>query len=459
MKAHQIDFSSGSVRRNVAAAAAPMLVAQVLNLLYNIVDRIYIGKIPGEGMIALAGVGLCFPIITLVTAFTNLFGAGGAPLCSIARGRGDREGARRIMSNAYFMLLLTGAALTVVGIAFCRPILYLFGASADTLPYAASYLPVYLLGTLFVMTSLGLNPYINSQGFANIGMLTVLLGAAANIILDPIFIFALGLGVRGAALATITSQFLSAVWVLRFLTGKKAELTLQLRGFRPDFACIRRIAVLGLSSFVMSFTSSMVQSVCNIMLRAFGDIYISVMTVINSVRDIAQTPVLSIADGATPVISFNYGAKNFRRARGAIRFMTQIAFGYTAASWVLLSLFPAFFIRIFNHDPTLVSTAVPAMHIYFFGFVMMAFQYSGQSTFKALGRARYAIFFSLLRKAFIVVPLTLLLPRIPSLGVYGVFLAEPISNAVGGLACYITMRLTVMPELRRDPLSEKGVSA
>ena len=249
------------------------------------------------------------------------------------------------------------------------------------------------------------------------------------------------------------------MWVLRFLTGKKAELTLQLRGFRPDFACIRRIAVLGLSSFVMSFTSSMVQSVCNIMLRAFGDIYISVMTVINSVRDIAQTPVLSIADGATPVISFNYGAKNYRRTRGAIRFMTQIAFGYTAASWVLLSLFPALFIRIFNHDPTLVSTAVPAMHIYFFGFVMMAFQYSGQSTFKALGRARYAIFFSLLRKAFIVVPLTLLLPRIPSLGVYGVFLAEPISNVIGGLACYVTMRLTVMPEQRRDPLSEEGTSA
>nr|WP_302651236.1 MATE family efflux transporter [uncultured Agathobaculum sp.] len=446
----QVDFSSGSIRRSILAVAAPMMVAQILNLLYNIVDRIYIGKIPGEGTIALAGLGLCFPIITLVTAFANLFGVGGAPLCSIARGRGDRAGAERIMSNAWFMLLLTGVVLTAVGIAFHKPLLYLFGASDATYPYAAAYLVVYLTGTVCVMTSLGLNPYINCQGFARMGMLTVLVGAVANIVLDPIFIFALGMGVTGAAVATVLSQLLSALWVLRFLTGPKAELRLHFRGFRPDFACIRRIAALGTSSFVMSFTDSLVQVACNSTLRAFGgDIYISVMTVINSVRQIAQTPVMAISDGASPAISFNYGARAYGRVRAAIRFMTQLGFGYTLLIWGLISAFPAAFIMIFNHDPTLVATAVPALHIYFFGFAMMAFQFSGQCVFKSLNKAGLAIFFSLLRKAFIVVPLTLLLPHLGGLGVYGVFLAEPISNCIGGLACYITMQLTVMRELKR----------
>ena len=444
----QVDFSTGSVRQNILAVAAPMLVAQVLNLLYNIVDRIYIGKLPGEGALALAGLGVCFPIVTLVTAFANLFGVGGAPLCSIARGQKDLPRARSIMANAWFMLLVCGAVLTVVGIAFHRPILYLLGASDETYPYAAAYLIIYLLGTVFVMTSLGLNPYINSQGFAKIGMLTVLLGAAVNIVLDPVFIFLLGMGVRGAAIATVFSQFLSAVWVVRFLTGPQAELTLEWKGFRPDFACIGRIVALGTSSFVMSFTDSLVQVACNSTLQTFGgDIYVSVMTVINSVRQIAQTPVMALTDGTSPVISYNYGARSIARVRQAIRFMTQLGFGYTLLIWGLISAFPTLFIRIFNQDPALLEAAVPSLHIYFFGFVMMAFQFTGQSVFKSLGKAKMAIFFSLLRKAIIVVPLTLILPHVAGLGVNGVFLAEPISNVIGGLACYITMRLTVMPEL------------
>lgn len=426
-----------------------MLIAQLLNLLYNIVDRIYIGKIPGEGTLALASIGLCFPFVTLITAFANLFGLGGAPLCAMARGKGNRESAQGIMVNAGFMLLLSGAVLTVLGIAFHRPLLYLFGASEVTYPYAFSYIVIYLIGTLCVMLSLGLNPYINCQGFARTGMLTVALGAAANIVLDPIFIFALHLGVRGAAIATVLSQFLSAAWVVKFLTGKKAELKLDFRGFRPDCQCIQRITVLGIASFVMSFTDTLVQVACNATLRNFGgDLYISVMTVINSVRQIAQTPVMALTDGASPVISYNYGARNVPRVRGAIRFMTQLGFGYTLLIWGLISLFPAAFIMIFNHDPDLLAAAVPSLHIYFFGFVMMAFQFSGQSVFKSLNKAKMAIFFSLLRKAIIVVPLTLLLPHVAGLGVNGVFLAEPISNCIGGLACYITMRCTVMPELK-----------
>lgn len=449
MKSQQVDFSGGNVRRSILSVAAPMLVAQILNLLYNIIDRIYIGKIPGEGTIALAGLGLCFPIITLVTAFANLFGLGGAPLCSIARGQNDTPGARKIMTNAYFMLLVTGVILTASGILFHKPLLYLFGASDATYTYASGYMVIYLLGTVFVMTSLGLNPYINSQGFAKTGMLTVLLGAVSNIILDPIFIFAFDLGVKGAAIATVISQFLSAIWVLHFLTGKRAELRLDFSGFRPDVKCIGQIAALGTASFMMSCTDSLVQIVCNATLSTYGgDIYISAMAVINSVRQIAQTPVMAISDGSSPVISYNYGAGAYALVRKAIRFMTQLGFAYTLLIWGLLSAFPAFFIQIFNRNAELLAVSVPALHIYFFGFFMMAFQFSGQSVFKSLNKAKHAVFFSILRKVIIVVPLTLILPRLAGLGVNGVFLAEPISNFIGGLSCYITMRLTVMPALK-----------
>lgn len=448
MTSQQVDFGGSSVRRNILAVAAPMLVAQSLNLLYNIIDRIYIGKLPGEGTLALAGLGLCFPVITMVTAFANLFGQGGAPLCSIERGKQDTEGAQKIMNNAYFMLISTGILITILGILFHKPILYLFGASDATYPYAAGYMVIYLLGTVFVMTSLGLNPYINSQGFAKIGMKTVVLGAISNIILDPFFIFVLHLGVKGAAMATIISQFFSAVWVLRFLTGKQAELTLDFRNFHPDLSCIYEITVLGISSFVMSFTNGLVQIACNSMLQTFGgDLYISVMTVINSVREIAQTPVIAIADGSSPVISYNYGANKIDLMKQAIRFMTLLGFGYTLTIWGLISAFPEFFIKIFNHDPILIQKAVPSMHIYFFGFFMMAFQFTGQCVFKALNKAKQAVFFSILRKAIIVTPLTFLLPHIAGLGVTGVFLAEPISNFIGGLACYITMKRTVLSKL------------
>ena len=448
MASGQVDFGDSNVRRNVLAVAAPMLVAQIVNLLYNIIDRIYIGKIPGEGTLALAGLGLCFPVITMVTAFANLFGLGGAPLCSIARGQKDEKEARKVMNNAFFMLIVTGIILTAIGIIFHKPILYLFGASDVIYPYAADYMIVYMLGTVFVMTSLGMNPYINSQGFAKIGMKTVTLGAISNIILDPIFIFGLHMGVTGAAAATIISQMFSAVWVIKFLTGKKAELTLDLKGFTPDFECVGKIAKLGTSTFVMSFTNGLVQIVCNATLQIYGgDLYISAMTVINSIREIAQTPVLSMADGSSPIISYNYGAGQFGLMKKAIRFMTQICFAYTLLIWGLISAFPEIFIRIFNQDAALMNVAVPSLHIYFFGFFMMAFQFTGQCVFKALNKAPQAVFFSIFRKAIIVVPLTLLLPKIPMLGVMGVFMAEPISNFIGGLACYITMQCTILRKI------------
>ncbi len=456
MKTKQIDFSNGRIMENVIRSAAPMLVAQVLNLMYNIVDRIYIGKIPGEGVHSLGGIGLCFPLISLITAFTNLYGIGGAPLCAMERGKGDLKEAEKIMNTSFYLLMATGIVLTVLGQIFCRPLLYLFGASDTTISYALPYMRIYLWGTVFSMAALGMNPYINAQGFANVGMMTVFLGAAANILLDPVFIFVFRLGVKGAALATICSQFLSAVFVFRFLMGKRAEL--RLRPLGRDLLCARQvldIVSLGSSSFVMQCTNSLVQIACNSMLSSFGgDVYVSVMTIINSVRQILDTPVLAITDGTSPIMSYNYGAKRYDGVKKAIRLMVTASICYTGAVWMLILAFPEAFIRIFSSDGALLSLAVPSLHIYFFAFVFQALQYSGQTVFKSLNKKKQAIFFSLLRKVVIVVPLTFLLPRIGGLGAKGVFIAEPISNVVGGSACFLTMLLTIIPELNGKPFGK-----
>ena len=371
MQTHQTDFSNGNVYRNIMEVAVPMIIAQILNLLYNIVDRIYIGRIPEIGATALTGVGLCFPIITLITAFTYLFGNGGSPLCSMERGRGNEKEAEMLMGNTFVMLIWAGAVLTVTGLAFYRPILYAFGASDVTFPYAASYIKIYLLGTLFVMITLGMNPFINSQGFGNTGMFTILIGAVLNIILDPLFIFGFHMGVRGAAVATIISQFCSTVWVLRFLCGKKAVLNLKKSAFKISWKRVRDIVSLGMSGFFMAFTNSLVQVVCNATLQTWGgDIYVGVMTVLNSVRDIFTMPVHGLTTGASPVMSFNYGEKAYDRVKKAIKFITAVCVIYTLAGWGILKLMPEFFIRIFNSDPELLEKGVPALHIYFSGSVL-----------------------------------------------------------------------------------------
>lgn len=449
MKVHQTDFSRGSVYKNILEVAVPMMIAQILNLLYNIVDRMYIGRIPDTGMIALTGVGLCFPVITLVTAFSYLFGNGGGPLCAIERGKGNQKEAEMLMGNTFVMLAAAGIVLTVLGLLFYKPVLYAFGASDLTFPYAEGYIQIYLLGTVFVMISLGMNPFINNQGFGNIGMLTVLIGAVLNIILDPIFIFGFRMGVRGAALGTVLSQMCSAVWVLKFLTGKKVVLRLKTQSMKISPARIKNIVSLGFSGFIMAFTNSLVQIVCNATLAVYGgDLYVGVMTVLNSVREIFTMPVMGLTNGASPVLSFNYGEGAYRRVKKGIFFTTVFCFVYTLAAWALIEISPEFFIRIFNSDQELIRACVPALHIYFFGFCFMALQFSGQCVFVALGKAKKATFFSLFRKAVIVVPLTVLLPKIGGLGLNGVFWAEPVSNFIGGAACFLTMMLTVMPELK-----------
>ncbi|WP_395016538.1 MATE family efflux transporter [Robinsoniella peoriensis] len=448
MKAHQTDFSKGNVYKNILELAVPMTMAQLINLLYNIVDRVYIGRIPEQGTLALTGLGLCFPIITMVSAFANLFGMGGAPLCSIERGKGEIREAEKIMGTSFSMMILCGVLLTILGLIFNRPILYAFGASDATYPFARDYTMIYLCGSVFVMIGLGMNSFINSQGFGQMGMLTVLLGAVTNIILDPIFIFVFGMGVKGAALATIISQFLSAIWVLKFLTGKRAILKLHLKTMKVKWHRLREIVGLGLSGFIMSVTSSAVQVVCNASLQSYGgDLYVGVMTILNSIREILSMPVQGITNGATPVLGFNYGAGNFGQVKKATRFMSVVCVVITTVSWLILILFPEFFIRIFNNEPEMIQASVEAIQLYFFGFFMMALQFAGQTVFVSLGKAKQAVFFSLLRKAVIVIPLTLMLPQIGSLGVKGVFIAEPVSNFIGGLACFITMLCMVLPEL------------
>lgn len=442
------DFSKGSVRSNIIRLAGPMTLAQLINLLYNIIDRMYIGHLPENATLALTGLGLTFPILMMVTAFSNLFGMGGAPLFSIARGKQDEKRASDIMGTTFTMLISSGLLLTVTGLLIKKPLLFLFGASSQTFPFADAYLSIYLLGSTFVMFSLGMNNFINAQGFARKGMLTVLIGAVLNILLDPLFIFVFHMGVRGAALATVISQFFSALWVFRFLTGREAIIRLSRDSLQVHLPLLKEIMALGTSGFVMSFTNSAVQIICNATLQSYGgDIYVGVMTVINSIREVVSMPVQGITNASQPVLGFNYGAKAYDRVKSGIKFMSVTCITYTTAIWMLLLIFPRPFIHIFNSNTQLLELGVPSMTIYFFGFFMMSLQFSGQSTFVALGRSKNAVFFSLFRKVIIVIPLTLLLPLIPGLGVNGVFLAEPISNFIGGTACFVTMLRTVWPLL------------
>lgn len=437
------DFSQGPVWRWIMAQAIPLTVAEIVHLLYNVVDRVYIGHLSSTDSMALTGVGLIFPIVSLIAAFTSLFGTGGAPLFAIARGAQEEEKASRIQSNVFVLLLGCSLVLMALCYAFQKPVLYLFGASDASYPYANAYLSIYLLGTPFTMLATGMNGFINAQGFPRIGMLTTMLGAILNLLLDPLFIFVLGMGVRGAAIATVISQVASALWVLRFLSGKQALIPLRRDHMKVQGALLRKILSLGIVGFIMKGTNSLVQIVCNATLQTYGgDLYVGIMTVVNSVREILYLPVSGITSGAQPVIGFNYGAHKYSRVRQGIKFMTIACTAYTAASWIAVLAATRFFVSIFSSDAAMLAAGPHALNIYFFGFVFMAFQSSGQASFQALGDARHAVFFSLFRKVIIVVPLTLLFPRL-GFGVDGVFMAEPVSNLVGGLACFITMYLTV----------------
>lgn len=458
MEQRRNDFSKGSISGNIMSLALPMTAANLVNVLYNVVDRIYLGRLPGSSHLALTGLGIVMPIISILMGLASLCGSGGAPLCSICRGQGDDEEAERVMGNSFALLLLFGTIATAFFLIFRRPILYLFGASDDTFPYANDYMTIYLCGTLFVMISLGMNPFINSQGFGRIGMMTVALGAVTNIILDPIFIFALDMGVKGAALATVIAQGLSALWVLKFLTGPKVILRLRRSCLHLSFRRTKRIIGLGLSGFFMNMTNSLVQVVCNATLQGYGgDLYVGIMTIINSIREVFVMPVQGLVNGAQPVLGYNYGARKYSRVRESIRFSVKAIVLYSAAFWVLAMTAPGLLIQIFNDEAEVIAKGIPALRIYFALFIPMSLQMAGQNVFTSLGYSKRAVFFSLLRKAIINAPLTVILPV--WMGTNGVFTAEAVSQLLGGLACFTTMYFTVyrpLGKLEDDMPMPKG---
>lgn len=446
------DFTQGPMWRNITRIAVPMMVAQLVNILYNLVDRMFVGRIPAAGSLALTGLGLSIPVISLVMAFANLCGVGGAPLFSIARGEKNEEEARHIMGNTFVLLLIFSAALMVVGLTLCKPMLMLFGASAETLPYAYDYLFIYLWGTPFVMLTLGLNPFINAQDYSKYGMLTVTLGAVVNLALDPLFIFVFHWGVKGAAAATVISQAASCIWVLQFLTRGKADYKLERRYMKLKAKRIGNICALGVTGFIMSATNSIVGVTNNSVLQTWGgDLYVGVMTVIGSLREVFTMALNGFVNGVQPVLSYNLGAKAFGRIRKGINFAILAPLVYNTVVWLAIMLAPGFFIRIFNNEADLIVAGIPAIRIYFSCWLFMGLQMSTQPIFVALRRTKTSVFFSLLRKVILVVPLVLILPG-AGFGVHGVFLAEPVSAVIGGVSSILVMYFSVLKPLRQMEL-------
>ena len=433
------DMGSGDVKKLLLQLMIPAVVAQVVNLLYNIVDRIYIGHIEGIGASALTGVGLFAPILMLMNAFAMLIGAGGAPRTAIAMGQDDKEQAEKILSNSFTMLLLFSLILTIVFWVGAPALLRLFGASDITLPYGLAYSRIYILGTVFVLLVMGMNPFITAQGFAKISMLTTVIGAVINIILDPILIFGFGLGVRGAAIATVLSQAVGAVWILKFLTGPKTNLKLSRSRMKLEKNVILPVMGLGISSFVMLSTESLLSiSFSSSLARYGGDIAVGAMTVITSVSQLGTLPLQGICQGGQPVISFNFGAAKKERVKEAFRFQLTLCVSYITLYWVIMMLIPRVVAGIFTSDAALIDYTQWALRIYMAGIFAFGVQIACQQSFMALGQAKVSLLLACLRKLILLIPLIFLLPHLFSNPVLGVFLAEPISDVLAAAITAIT---------------------
>ena len=445
------DFSKGKVSMVILKLGLPMMLAELVHVLYNIVDRMYIGHMPEGGTLALTGLGICFPLITLIGAFANLFSTGGATLATIARGAKEDRKAERIMGTSFTMLLLIGLLLTGLLYLTAPVTLRWLGGDDETIPAAMGYFRIDVLGTVPVLISLGMNPFISAQGFPKIGMGTILIGAVLNIALDPLMIYTMNMGIRGAALATVVSQTASAIWVLGFLRSRRAVL--RLTGLHLDWNELKRIVSLGVTGFTFRVTNSITQAIVNIMLKTWGGplstIYVGAMSLINSLREIMSLPNSGIVMGGQSVMSYNYGAKLYPRVSKSIRFIFLSGLFVNIVMWLLVMIIPEPLIRIFTSDEQLIRTAVVCARIYFGAFPFMAMQQAGQSTFVSLNYPRYALFFSLLRKIVLVAPLTLLLPNI-GLGVHGVFWAEFASQVIGATACFTTMYRVIWRHLRKE---------
>lgn len=432
MNQKSVDLGSGKVSRLLFSLALPTITSQIVNMLYNLVDRIYIGHmkpVDTVGALALTGVGVCLPIIMIISAFAALVGMGGAPRASIQEGRGDPEGSQRIMGNSFTLLVITAVVLTVVFQNFAEPLLLTFGASGNTIGYALDYLKIYTMGTLFVQVTLGMNAYITAQGFTTVSMKTVLIGAGLNTLLDPVFIFGFGLGVRGAALATILSQAVSAAWVLRFLTGPKTKWRLRREDLRPRPKVFLPCLALGLSPFIMQSTESLI-AVCfnSSLLKYGGDLAVGAMTVLTSMMQFAMMPLQGLTQGCQPIISYNFGARNARRVKDAFACLLKSCVVYSAVLWAAVQLFPRVFVQIFNNTPELVDYAAWALRIYMGTTCLFGVQIACQQTFVALGNAKTSLFLAVLRKIILLIPLIYILPNFFADKTFAVFLAEPAAD-------------------------------
>lgn len=446
MEQKSVDLGSGPVGKLLLSLALPTITSQVVNMLYNLVDRVYIGHmrpVDTVGALALTGVGVCLPIIMIISAFAALMAIGGAPRASIQEGRGDLDASQRIMGNSFTLLLAASVLLTAVFQLWAEPLLLTFGASENTIGYAMEYMRIYSLGTVFVQMTLGMNAYITAQGFTTVSMKTVLIGAGLNTVLDPLFIFGLGLGVRGAALATILSQAVSAVWVLRFLTGPNTKWRLRSQDLRPDPKVFLPSLALGLSPFIMQSTESLI-AVCfnSSLLKYGGDVAVGAMTVLTSMMQFAMMPLQGLTQGAQPIISYNYGAQNAQRVRAAFRCLLRSCVIYSATLWLLVQSFPRLFVTIFNNDPTLVNYAAWALRIYMGTTCLFGIQIACQQTFVALGNAKTSLFLAILRKIILLIPLIYILPHFFADKAFAVFLAEPVADflAVVTTACMFSVQ-------------------
>ena len=432
MNPRSVDLGSGNVRKLMFSLALPTILSQIVNMLYNLVDRVYIGHmqpVDTVGALALTGVGVCLPVILIISAFAALLAMGGAPRASIFEGRGEPGQSERIMGNSFTLLVCISLVLTVLLQLFAEPLLLLFGASENTIGYALSYLKIYSLGTICVQMTLGMNAYITAQGFTTVSMKTVLIGAILNTILDPIFIFVLDMGARGAALATILSQTVSALWVLRFLTGSTTRWRLRRENLRPDPAVFLPSLTLGLSPFIMQSTESLI-AVCfnSSLLKYGGDIAVGSMTVLISIMQLAMMPLQGLTQGAQPIVSYNFGARNAQRVRDAFKTLLTACLTYSLVLWAAVQLFPRTFVLIFNNDPQLVAYAAKALRIYMAATGIFGIQIACQQTFIALGNAKTSLFLAALRKIILLIPLIYILPHFFVNKVIAVFLAEPVAD-------------------------------
>ena len=446
-------MATEGIGRLMLSMAIPSVVAQVINILYNIVDRIYIGHIEGVGMEALTGVGVTFPIITLISAFSAFVGAGGAPLASIWLGKGDRKRAEKILGNGVSLLILFTIFLMLFFYLFQTPLLYLFGASDATIGYARAYINIYLLGTIFVEMALGLNTFIISQGQSKVAMAAVLIGAAANIILDPVFIFGLRMGVRGAAYATVISQALSALWTVGFLVGPKSSLTIRLWALKPELRIIGSVMALGVSPFIMRATESLISIVLNNGLQRYGgDIYVGSLTIMQSVMQMYSAPLGGFTQGVQPIISYNFGAGNFDRVRKLYRWMIGISFGAAAGATILIMIFPGFFAGMFTNDENLVALVQQVMPLFVCGMLVFGLQQGIQPTFLALGQAKISLFIAIFRKVILLIPLALILPL--KFGVMGIYYAEPISDVTSATVATILFLVNIKKIVSKETLQK-----